>query len=397
MKYKVLIIISCIWSIAANSYAQWSRVSSVPALDIVAFAEAHNTMFAASDSNIVFKSIDGGINWSPIVIGNNSIRMITISIIDDTIYVGTSTNGIFRSANFGSNWTNMGNALQAITGIIKEGDDLFASSLGDGVYKYNRLNNSWGQFNNLLPNYSVNVNSIIDAGGRPLIAAGANGTTYLFDSISHTWDEGFYYGLLRPGLLIQQLKKDSNNIFAVNGDYIIKSDDNGLTWTNDNFDASNGYSRILSVGSEKDFILTNIIPTGTWVQQRMRNSTIGSSWANDEEFIPVGYSYDIIEFENKLFLGKEDGLYVKNFATSIESDTDKQEENFQVQITGSSSLSITGNGYVKQCTVMNASGQIVLAGKSGETFTTESLSKGVYVVSVLMPNGKSITKKVVLE
>jgi hypothetical protein len=317
MRQKVLILIILFCNIISiKSFSQWSRVNSVPAIDIVAFAGVNHKLFAASDSNLVYKSVDGGTTWNPTAIGNNSIRIITLTVIDDTIYAGTDHNGIIRSADFGTSWTIMGNALLPITGIIKAGNDLFASSLGDGVYKYNRLINSWAPFNNLLPSYSINVNSIIDAGGSPFIAAGANVRHICWIRfLIHGRKDFIMASFARAA--IQQLKKDANDIFAVNWNHIFKSIDNGTTWVDDDFDATNGYSRIFHTGSQNDFI-SNEYHT-RWNMDTTANKKFSSRifLANDEEFLPGGYGYDIIEFEKKLFLGKADGVYVKNASTSL--------------------------------------------------------------------------------
>lgn len=303
MKRIIIIIAVTLFSLNYSA-GQWTKINSVPSRHIVALATMGDTILAASDTNMLYKSVDGGISWNPVVVSNSPIRIITLKVIDDTIYVGTNNHGIFCSADYGLTWVNSGVGLPAVTGIEKKGNDLYAATLGNGVYIYNQNTSNWIPFNNSLPSYSVNVYTMLGTFDLLLIGAGANGTFYRYDFNSNAWNEEFYDGLLHPGLLIQKLINNSDTIFAVNRSRIIRSDDNGLSWTNDKIGSHDGISRTIYTGTNYHYTITNTLTFGTWIQERIKSSAAGSTWATNEEFIPNSFAYDILEFQNKLFFSQ---------------------------------------------------------------------------------------------
>ena len=245
-------------------------------------------------------------------VSSENISIITLDVIDGIIYVGTSSNGIFYSSDSGLTWKNGGIDLIDVSSIKKKGNDIYAATLGQGVFIFNQDNGKWSTFNNSLPTYSVNVFTMLATPGSLFIGAGANGTYYRYNFNNSQWDEEFYYGFLRPGLIINRLLIVSNTIFAVNGYKIIRSDDDGLNWTDDKTGSHDGTSRNIYSDADNIYTITNMLNGGTWIQGRNKSASTGSDWAPTEEFLPYGFSYDILEYNNKLFLARADGLYVKD-------------------------------------------------------------------------------------
>ena len=298
------------------AFSQWSKVVSVPVTSIVAFRVINNALYAASGSNIIYKSSDGGVTWNSVTVSNNLIDITSLIFHNNKIYVGTFSFGVFFSSDDGNTWQNNGTDPKFISGFAIKDDILYASTLGNGVSFLNPNSNSWSSLNNSLPNFSVNVNSIIGSANFLMIAAGSNGTFYKYDFQNSNWNEGYYDGILHPAVQISKLVNDADTILAVNFNRINTSTDAGLNWTNDKLGSHDGAYRTIYSGINDYYTLTDMVPTGTWIQQRKKNAATGSTWNNNEEFLPDGFAYDIIEFNNKLFLGKEDGLYFKEL-TSI--------------------------------------------------------------------------------
>jgi hypothetical protein len=130
--------------------------------------------------------------------------------------------------------------------------------------------------------------------------------------------EGFYYGFLRPGLQVNDLLNLSGTIYAVNGNRIIRSSDAGLNWEDDKTGSHNGIYRNIYDGADRVYTLTDLFAGGTWIQQRDRNAAAGTDWSVDEEFLQQGFSYDIIEYGNTVYLARQDGLYMKTMITGNE-------------------------------------------------------------------------------
>src|SRR5207253_2276092 len=83
-----------------------------------------------------------------------------------------------------------------VTGIEKKGNNLYACTLGNGVYVYNQNISNWIPFNNSLPSYSVNVNCLLSTSSALFNAAGANGTFYRYNFSINAWNEEYYYDML---------------------------------------------------------------------------------------------------------------------------------------------------------------------------------------------------------
>ena len=111
----------------------------------------HNgQLYAASDSNIIYRSADG-FTWDPISVSNVPVRLRAMKFYNDEIYIGTADVAVFHSADNGLTWhTNSSGALPVSGFTVKDGI-LFATTLGDGVLALNTSTDKWVPFNNSLP------------------------------------------------------------------------------------------------------------------------------------------------------------------------------------------------------------------------------------------------------
>lgn len=321
---KIFYIAAILIFSTSISFAQWTKISSIPTTDIIALTSNNNIMYAATRGNTVYKSSDGGIDWVPITPIPTPANIADLIFYNNILYVGTTRFGVFRSADGGSTWQNNGLVPQEISdfGFGIKNNVLYAATLGNGVAVMNAVTNNWSFINNELPNYSFNVNKVIGSPNFLLAAAGANGTIYRFNFNNNSWNEEYYDGILHPGLKIDNLINTGDTVFAVNFNRIITSTNAGATWTNDILGTHTGIYRTIYEGSNKLFTATYVTPTpttpdGTWIQQRDKNAAIGTNWTPGEEFLANGITYSLIEFNDKLFLAKSDGLFFKNLEPII--------------------------------------------------------------------------------
>src|SRR5690349_1719590 len=108
---KIILICYLAFLTCTDSFAQWAKINAIPTQDIVALTVYGNTILAATDSNLIYKSNDGGMNWDTLIVSNSPLVIISLKVIDDSIYVGTNSNGIYCSADNGSSWSKKGNNL----------------------------------------------------------------------------------------------------------------------------------------------------------------------------------------------------------------------------------------------------------------------------------------------
>jgi hypothetical protein len=288
----VLVILS-----ASNAFSQWTRVLSIPEVEIVDFTAMKDILFAASGSNVVYKSVNSGANWSEILVDSKQISICKMSTISNELYVGTVNSGIYVSNDFGNTWQKYEGISSPVTGFVKFNDHVYASTFGSGVFKFDLKSKTWIPFNNQLPiNIAFNVESIVTTKNEMLISAGANGQYYRYNFNTNQWEFQYYFGFIMPGLQIQSLINDADTLYACNGNRIIRSNNSGQNWEDDKIGSRNGIDRTMYVGTEKVYTVTNLISGGTWLQHRDRKTSVGVSWSLDEHFFETGYAYRIIEF-----------------------------------------------------------------------------------------------------
>jgi hypothetical protein len=111
--------------------ANWTAVSSgittgygaITSLAVSPDYAADQTVYAGTTYRGVFKSTDGGASWANSGISSSTIHSIAVSPdygTDQTVYVGTGygsphggwpSNGVFKSTDGGANWTTMNSGL----------------------------------------------------------------------------------------------------------------------------------------------------------------------------------------------------------------------------------------------------------------------------------------------
>ena len=73
-----------------------------------------DTLYAGTYGGGVFKSTNGGTNWTAINTGLTNTNVCALAIdpqTPETLYAGTDGGGVFKSTNGGTNWTAMNTGL----------------------------------------------------------------------------------------------------------------------------------------------------------------------------------------------------------------------------------------------------------------------------------------------
>jgi hypothetical protein len=379
-----------------QAFSQWTKINSIPSNDIVFLAEHDHIIYAASDSNLVYSSSDNGLSWNGVSVSATPADITCMSFFNEKIYVGTYLHGIFHSADSGHTWQHDALNTNWISGLTSRNNVLYASTLGNGIIRLDSVTGNWVTMNDSLPTYSVNVNCILGSPDYLIAAAGSNGTFYKYDFNNHSWVEGFYYGILKPGLQINCVVGNTDSLIVVSGNKVIRSFDAGLSWSDDKIGTPNGADRRIFSGSDDHYLLTNMVPSGTWIEQRDRNAGIGSDWSAGAEFLAGGYSYSMLEQGNKLFLGKNDGLYVKSLSLDVE---EKASPVFKIYPNPSADgvVSIESEETILSLQITGSLGTVLMEDKPDKQQVQLHLSAGIYFVRLNFKNSFRCIPLVVTE
>ncbi len=167
----------------------WNSLTNNPNLGqmgveavIVSYSDSTNIL--TNSKSGMFLSTDGGANWNKFTSGLSSEKKATtfasFHSIPNYVFAGIgvkdtskiSKGGVYFSNDFGRNWQNVntGLTLTKTTRIYaSKTDELYACTLGAGLFKYDSINKSWskiGSFNDSITSVKVNPknDSILIAG-----------------------------------------------------------------------------------------------------------------------------------------------------------------------------------------------------------------------------------------
>lgn len=109
--------------------SQWKYVSTIPGssnINCISVINA-NLIWVCSDNTGVFRTTNGGVNWTARNTGLPSGNITSISALDTSLcWIGTESGSIYKTSNGGSNWT-----LQfSLTGSFSDGIKMFNSEYG---------------------------------------------------------------------------------------------------------------------------------------------------------------------------------------------------------------------------------------------------------------------------
>jgi hypothetical protein len=225
----------------------------------------------------------------------NTPNVFSITTSSEIIYAGTENNGVYKSIDNGANWTAINNGLlmggeQDVISMTASGSTLFAGTYGWGIYRSTDGGNNWTQTITGLAHQVVE--SIVFL-GTDVYCSHWNGISKSTDN-GNTWVS---INTIATG--VYQLSVVGNTIYAGGWGSIgvIKSNDGGQTWTSVNNGISDLNIRSL-VANE------NILVAGTQ-SGAFISTDEGASWTlfNDGFTNPTPDIQSLIIKNNDLFAG----------------------------------------------------------------------------------------------
>ncbi len=224
---------------STNSANDWAASDSgllASSVGQLAFQPGNSSIIYAASDTGVFKTTDGGANWT-LLSGQTPLPVNRVAI-DPTntniIYAATS-GGVFKSTDGGSNFTAINNgfnpafARSIVVDPITPGT-LYALSVSNLVFKSTDGGAIWTQ--NFINGVALVNNLTIDPNTPTTLYASTNRGIFKSTDSNVTWtarNTGFPFTLTANNVVID---KTNNLLYAATSAGIFKSADGANNWTN---------------------------------------------------------------------------------------------------------------------------------------------------------------------
>jgi len=194
------------------------------------------TVYGGTASDGVFKSLDGGTNWSLTSTGlaNLSINALAIDpLAPATIYAGTAA-GVYRSTNGAANWkafnSGLGNRNVSALVVNPATPSTLYAATANGVYRSINRATNWSAFNSGLTNLSALALAINPVTPSTLYAGTARG---LFKTVnSGTNWSGLHVAAGVSNINALAIDPQSpSTIYAATSTGLFQSTDAGGSWS----------------------------------------------------------------------------------------------------------------------------------------------------------------------
>lgn len=297
--------------------AQWTRIENLPASDFTALQTIDATIYAASGNTLYFSS-DAGQTWQSAVFTTTTTEARAIAKFSNRLYLGTST-GIYSAsvANLNEPWIHHVNSGW-VSSFAQRGNALYASTIGGGIYRRNN-NGNWVNASSGLPSYSLSVYQLLDTPEGLTAFAGSNGTFYRLLDESNFWHEHYYNGQgYDPGLDFEDALRVGNTLYVSRYNKVLRSDNFGDDWVQDQTGLSNGINRTMAVGLSDLYVLTTSATDAgslTFLNKRGILNP-GTNWGTGMHTLEF-FSYALAELGQKTFIASNQGVYVNDGALEV--------------------------------------------------------------------------------
>ena len=221
----------------------WTRSSyglTSPFIRSLALDPQNPSVVYAGTDNGIFKCVDGGSNWGEISEGLTNADVLSLALDPQNpsiLYAGTNSGGVFKSESGGLSWAQINGGLtnMLVRSVVIDPDDtsvIYAGTDGGGVFKTSDGGTSWTKVNVGLTNTFI-YSLAIDSQNPSILYAGTgySGGIFKTENGGVTWTQvsggtstGWVYALVTDPL-------NSGVVYAGDDrEGVFKSTDGGYTW-----------------------------------------------------------------------------------------------------------------------------------------------------------------------
>lgn len=304
MSYGI-ILLAILTGWLSNVYSQnLQKAAGIDSTYIFSIVEHDGSLYAAGFSRI-FKSTDNGDTWQPATAQPGNYKYInTLFPYKEYIYAGTDSNGVYRSNDGGVNWYVFNSGIPAnsadIVGFTALGDSLYAGTNNSGIYVINiSTSTSWSAYNTGL--FQFGTNSIGVSGNNIVASVGY----YLFKRArnSASWTDVFFDSNGIQRFVYETLVMDEH-LFSGTDNGVYRGTLDAQNW--EHVDIRAFPSRdIVALAAHGSRIFAGLLYQGQyWI---FSSDNMGITWEiRAHEF---AYLFDLFVSGNHLWAGRDDGLW----------------------------------------------------------------------------------------
>jgi photosystem II stability/assembly factor-like uncharacterized protein len=187
----------------SNDLLNWRRVLGGDGLLNLVDRTNDNIMFGTIQYNLIYRSMDGGANFSQIgaSIPKNIVwqtPLLQDPNVASTIYAASDK--LYKSTDYGTNWTAISPVFDGITGVDvdRNNSNIIYLSAYFSIYKTIDGGNNWNPINNGLTDFGQFISLHIDVNNSAIIYATTGSSTVR--SVWRTTDAGDSWNVWSTGL-----------------------------------------------------------------------------------------------------------------------------------------------------------------------------------------------------
>lgn len=283
----------------------WSRIGSLipAAVDAGGFFSVGTELYLGSSIGFLRLAATGD-SWVQLNAGLSVTNVTSFASLGSDLFAGTLGDGIFRTSDAGATWTPVSAGLTkpSIYSLLADGNTLWAAA-SSGIYRSDDRGANWTR-QEQAPRWSANT--LIRSGDA--IVAGTDFGSYRSVDGGATWT-GPGAGLPTSTTVFNLAKNDAA-LFAATDVGVVRSSDDGASWTGRGGSSSSPNYCLLAVGSD--------LYAGGEVSGRIAHSADnGATWGIETRGLTeAGYIYSVASENGFVFAGSTSG---KVYRSSIKT------------------------------------------------------------------------------
>jgi hypothetical protein len=263
---------------------------SVPAMAIDPVVP--NTLYAGTGSSGVFRSADGGTNWSPInngITGSFVVGLAINPVTPTTLFAGISLGSLYRSTDGGASWnaTSLSGSNEWALAINPANPSIiYVGTWGSGVYRSIDGGITWGTVNAGLPTNAYILRLAINpVNPATLYATTSNSGVFRSTNSGTTWspiNTGLVTSTNIRALIINPATPTTLYV-GTDSSGIFKSLDSGASWNAVNTGLPNDQVSALAINPATPTVLYAAIGNNGV----FRSTDSGATWGAFSDGLPA--------------------------------------------------------------------------------------------------------------